>query len=503
MVMMKYFWSVSFFCTILGIIPALADSYNSVMDGENEFTDPIVFHANQFFVELEEGISEDTITALLTDLNSVEVWRSGHLNLALWEVISFPFMSGGETILDIKAAIARSLKKTKINNASLNIQQQITGFAPSGTNANTASCFDINDYSSPQGDSSITISILDTGISDISDNSDPTHNYNIKNNSGYDYVNNDPDPDDEHGHGSHIAGIIHSITHHSSPAVTNIKFDIRKTHDHEGKAFMSAVVIAMVDALNEGADIINMSFGYVDTYHDSLFFPLEVVMNEAKEDEVLVVVAAGNDARDNDQLDSTALPASFPVDVIVSVTSLNCNNLLSSFSNMGSSTVDIAVLGEQIPGPDTLTGIVEISGTSQAAAVVTAVAALRATQLNEKFHPLKIICPMLRTATHYLPLADQLVSSGKLSPTGMNTSTDTFCFVNNFRCQEDLTQTNALTGDMSLSSMVETDLNIESSQRLLTGTENTFDAGITTTLLPGFETVLGAAMQIKINGCDN
>ena len=313
-------------------------------------TDPIVFHPNQFFVYLDENANEDSIEAYLTDLNSVEVWRSGHLNLGFWEVNSFPFTtSDGEEILDIQAAIARSKKKTQIREATLNILRQLDTMDQAGG----SSCFQLSDYYYQQGSENITISILDTGLDSIHDN-DTTggFNYNLTSYTGYDYVNNDPIPDDENGHGTHITGLIHSITHQSNPINSKISFDIRKTHNADGQAYMSAVVFALIDAMDEGADIINMSFGFNDVYHDSLFFPLELVMQDAVEnDNVLIVVAAGNDGQDNDLFMNTALPASFPIEGTISVASLNCEHQLSTFSNYGANTVDIAVLGERIPGP--------------------------------------------------------------------------------------------------------------------------------------------------------
>ncbi len=465
-------------------------------------SDTIVYHGNQFFVSLEDGVEEDTIQAYLEDLNAVELWRSGHLDMAFWEVTSFPFVTeDGQTISDIHEAIARSKNKSKIRSATLNVQQNINSELDYSVEG--IGCFDITSYHRPHGDSStIKISILDTGISDISDNSDATHNYNLTNYSGYDYVNNDPTPEDEHGHGSHIAGLIHSITHQSFPAISKINFDIRKTHNSQGQAFLSTIVFALLDALDEDADIINMSFGYQNIYHDSIFFPLQVAIQEANYRKALVVIAAGNATIDNDVSDSIALPASFPTENILSVASLDCNDELSSFSNWGAKRVDIGTMAELIPGPDLNSGIVHLSGTSQAAAIVTATAALLGTRMDH-FSPNRVICPILLTSDHVIPLTDQLLTSGKLNFDSAFTVSDSSCLNTNFNCQKDFVGPNSLTGTFTDSKMFETNLNIESSQQIQLGSNVTFDALLQTSLLPGFEVVTGAVLQIQSDGCEH
>lgn len=479
---------------------SVAFSANSIILLHSGNDDTIVYDGNQFFVSLEGNIHEDTVAAFLEDLNAQEIWRSGHLNMALWSVINFPFITGdGETILNIHGAIARSKKKTKIHNASLNIQHSIIsepGFA-------STTCFDISEFSVAHGDSStIKISILDTGISDISDNSTGLYNYGLVNYTGYDYVHNDAVPNDENGHGSHIAGIIHSITHFSNPTQSSIEYDIRKTHDSEGKAFLATIVFALLDALDADADIINMSFGYSNMYDDSLFFPLKVAIEEAEHRDALVIAAGGNSGLDNDYLDSVALPASFPTDNILSVASLDCNNQLSSFTNYGARNVDIGVMGENIPGPDLNSGQVNVSGTSQAAAIITAVAALKATYIID-FSPNKVICPLIRSARHAHHFSDRIVSNGQLDFINFMGMSDSTCLMTNFDCGKSFTGPHTLTGQTGQQTMIETGLQIHSSQILEQEAVITFDAAGSTTLMDGFEVQMGASFQIVSDGCNH
>ena len=465
--------------------------------------EPFVFHPNQFFVEIDSLATIDALelSGLLSDLNSSEVWREDDLNLAIWEVKGYPFTVDGQDILDINGAITASRKKVKIRSATLNIQQAIID---NNVGTSESSCFNIADYQATQGIESIKISILDTGISDGIQYSGSTgYNYNLTSYTGYDYVHNDNIPEDEHGHGTHLAGIMHSITHQNIEAgISKITYDIRKTHDSNGQAFMSAVVMALIDAKNAHADIINMSFSVNDTYHDTLFYPLKNVINWLETEGILVIAAAGNDFGDNDNMSNTALPASFPSDNIISVTSTDCQRRLSSFANYGAHSVDIATLGEKIPGPDLNSGIVYLSGTSQAAAIVTAISALHASKQDE-FDYKKTKCALISTSTHFVELGDVVYSDGILNPQEALQAIDATCPSINENCQKNFVNTEALTGSVSNNTIYETFHAIESNQSLQSTTHISYDALMSTTLIPGFEMPVGASLQISTDGCNN
>lgn len=464
--------------------------------------EPLVIHPNQFFVEIDSLATLDPaiLSALLTDLNAFEVWREEDLNLSIWQINGFPFVSDGVTILDIDGAITASRKKVKIRSASFNVQQAIV---TNNTGSTEFSCFDIADYFATQGDETIKISILDTGISDISDNSGSSgYNYNLTSYTGYDYVNNDAIPEDEHGHGSHLAGIMHSITHQANPSSPSITYDIRKTHDSLGQAFMSSVVIALIDAKKDDADIINMSFSVNDTYHDTLFYPLKNVITWLETEGILVIAAAGNDLSNNDDMSDTALPASFPTNNIVAVASTNCNQQLSSYSNFGGLSVDIATLGENIPGPDLNTGISCLSGTSQAAAVVTAIAALHASQ-REEFDLALTKCALINTSTHYVDLGDMVSSDGLLNVPAVMAASDSICVNTGNNCDINFTGANTLTGLNTANTLYETSHTIESTQSVLSNTHLSYDALLSTSLSQGFEVQNGASFVIATDGCQH
>ncbi|MFN8317826.1 MAG: S8 family serine peptidase [Saprospiraceae bacterium] len=363
--------------------------------------------AFEFFVYLGDNFMEDSIEMYLDDLNASKVWQLPN-KLCLWKVNGFPFTSNsGQTYFDIHAVIQSSKRKTQIKEADYNIAWTVS---PETVNAN-ASCFDPMDYAvTDDNNTKITISILDTGISpSISSSSMPGYNYDLTNYTGYDYVNDDNIPEDEHGHGTHVAGIIHSITH-ALNTNADIDFDIRKTHNAEGKAYAADVIKAMHDAMDANADIINMSFGAKDTFEMGKFFPLRVALNTAYQRGVLVVAAAGNEGDNIDIAAQSTIPASFPEDNLITVAALNCADSLTFFSNYGKDQSDVASMGWKVAGPDLMGGIKYVSGTSQATAIVTAQAALLGTYMDA-FDPVTAKC-LLQGSVTSLPQLDTMVATG-------------------------------------------------------------------------------------------
>ena len=142
----------------------------------------------------------------------------------------------------------------------------------------------------------IRVGIIDTGI-------DYTHpdlvdNYVL----AYDFVNNDWDPLDDNGHGTHVAGIIAAVDDgpNSGRADTDgvsvvgvaprVQLYVAKSLNSEGQGFMSDIVAALDVAAKYEEDIVNMSLG-------SPFFSrtLRRACDNAYRSGVLLVAAAGNE----------------------------------------------------------------------------------------------------------------------------------------------------------------------------------------------------------------
>ncbi len=194
---------------------------------------------------------------------------------------------------------------------------------------------------------------------------------------GWDFVHDLPFPYDTHGHGTHIAGIVGgSAGMGTSGACPSVSLMALKYYDNGGAGFnnLSNTVRAIEYPIGNGAQIINYSGGGADPAATE-----RAAVAEAQRKGVLFVAAAGNDGRNNDR--RPYYPASYPIDNLIGVASVNKFERLLPSSNFGKS-VHVAAPGLMIlstlPGGKYGT----MSGTSQATAFVTGAAALVASQLS-------------------------------------------------------------------------------------------------------------------------
>jgi thermitase len=202
--------------------------------------------------------------------------------------------------------------------------------------------------------SSIIVAVLDTGVNythtDLAVNmwdggaSYPNH--------GWDFLDddNDPMPSDGSSHGTHVAGIIGAAGNNAKGTTGicwNAELMALRAGDDNGLS-TSSIIQGVDFAVANGAKIINMSFG------SYAFDQLEYdAINDARNNGVLVVTAAGNDSNDNDT--SLHYPSSFNLDNIIAVAAMDQAYELATFSNFGSTTVDVGAPGVNIlapiPGP--------------------------------------------------------------------------------------------------------------------------------------------------------
>ncbi len=138
-----------------------------------------------------------------------------------------------------------------------------------------------------RGDEDTVIAILDTGI----DFNHPDLKNKIHSR-GYDFVNDDPDPTDDHWHGTHVAGIAAAETDNNegiAGVAWNCKIMPVKNLDETGRGFTSETIASVVWAVDNGADVINCSFG-----DRSGGLAEKDAFRYAYENNVVVVAAAGN-----------------------------------------------------------------------------------------------------------------------------------------------------------------------------------------------------------------
>ncbi|TGJ99494.1 peptidase S8 [Leptospira semungkisensis] len=168
---------------------------------------------------------------------------------------------------------------------------------------------------------------------------------------GYDYADNDKDPMDLAGHGTHVAGTI-GARGNNSTGVTGICWSAKimpvRVLDAVGSGSTSNIMKGINFAARNGAKIINMSLGGpgFDAALDS------AIINAGLTYDTLVVVAAGNgDATGTGQevvSSSVTYPCASTAANLLCIAALDQAYALASFSNYGTTNVDIAAPGTNI-----------------------------------------------------------------------------------------------------------------------------------------------------------
>jgi thermitase len=214
-------------------------------------------------------------------------------------------------------------------------------------------------WSTERGESSVLIAVVDTGIN----YTHPDMSNYIS--GGYDWVNGDDDPDDDHGHGTHCAGIAAATIDNTLgiAGISQSRIMAEKVLDSRGSGTSSITAAAICHAADNGADVISMSLGA-----DGPSQIVEEACRYAWEKGCVLVAASGNDGATR-----VIYPAAY--DTVIAVGSVGETGTRSSFSNYGTN-LDLVAPGESILStmPGNTYGLK--SGTSMACPHVSGVAAL-------------------------------------------------------------------------------------------------------------------------------
>ncbi len=135
----------------------------------------------------------------------------------------------------------------------------------------------------------IKIAIVDTGVDYTHPDLGGCFGAGCKVIGGWDIVNNDSDPMDDHGHGTHCAGIAaaNGSLKGVAPGVSLLAYKVLTS---EGSGYESWVIEGIERAVEDGADIISLSLGGPGNPDD----PLSTAVDNAVAAGVVVTVAAGN-----------------------------------------------------------------------------------------------------------------------------------------------------------------------------------------------------------------
>ncbi|MFA6194169.1 MAG: S8 family serine peptidase [Patescibacteria group bacterium] len=280
------------------------------------------------------------------------------------------------------------------------------------------------------GSPDMVIAVIDSGIQvnhpDLKDNIwknareifgnniDDDGNGFIDDVSGWDFVNNAPDPSPKFtvgwteagvSHGTMVAGII-AARGNNSEGVAGITWQAQimalKVLNDKGEGKLSNVIRAIDYAIANGADIINLSFVSF-TYSDGM----QEAIRRAHKAGIMIVAAAGNEQADGVGYDIEKTPI-YPAcydgeligeNMVIGVAATDALDQKAKFSSYGSRCVDLVAPGISFFSAVTAGSVVDFSnklydgywsGTSMAAPQVTATLALIA-QANSELSRREIV----------------------------------------------------------------------------------------------------------------
>src|SRR4051794_2347284 len=279
------------------------------------------------------------------------------------------------------------------------------------------------------GKKSVVVGVIDTGIDaahpDLAanmwvnpgencsgcriDGIDNDHNGYVDDWRGWDFINNDNNPADDNGHGTHVAGTIGAVGNNGA-GVTGVNWNVQlmplKFIGADGTGDVAGAVAALRYATAMGVRITNNSWG--DTEYSQALYD---AIADANAHGDLFVAAAGNDGTNSDT--APTYPADFDLPNIISVGASDSTDHLAYFSNYGQSSVDLAAPGVSIYSTWPGKAYKSESGTSMASPHVAGAAALALAA-----HPAAtadtIKALLLRTVDHPAALAGTTASPGRL-----------------------------------------------------------------------------------------
>lgn len=211
-----------------------------------------------------------------------------------------------------------------------------------------------------KGNDQVIVAVLDTGVQ--MDHPD----LKGKLIEGTNIVDNDAKPDDDVGHGTHVAGIIGAAVNNGE-GVAGLSWYNKimpvKVLDSSGAGSTYSVAQGLIWATDHGAKVINMSLGnyaQADFLHDAIKY--------AYDHDVVLIAASGND-----NTERPGFPAAYPEVFAVAATDVNKDK--ATFSNFGD-YIDVAAPGDSIASTYPGGQYAALSGTSMASPHVAALAGL-------------------------------------------------------------------------------------------------------------------------------
>jgi subtilisin family serine protease len=242
-----------------------------------------------------------------------------------------------------------------------------------------------------RGSDDVVVAVLDTGVdfthpdlvSNIWFRPDGVPQYKddelgtFNDERGFNAADNQSDPMDDNGHGTHCAGII-GAEGDNDQGIAGINWKVQimplKFMGRGGFGTMKDAIEAInyaIDRKRNGVNVRIISASWGSTAYSKA---LEEAIRAAGEEGILFVAAAGNNGTSNDK--SPHYPSNYALPNVISVAALDRADQLASFSNFGAKTVHIAAPGKEILSTWLNDDYREASGTSMATPYVSGVGAL-------------------------------------------------------------------------------------------------------------------------------
>ncbi len=367
---------------------------------------PVKASFAKFYTLKTEELSQKSVNVLASDPNIEYIEKSQTYTIS-------PVSINKEVISDAKYTDQWGLKNTGKNSGGWFSR----GKAGEDVNAEAA-------WAISKGDKAIKIAVIDTGVDythqDLKANMwtneleanglpgvDDDGNGYIDDIHGYDFANDDGDPADGHGHGTHCAGNIGAK--HDRSGVRGVMNDVQivgiKFLSDSGSGESEDAIESIEYAIKAGVQLMSNSWGGGDFSQ-----ALKDAIQAANDAGIVFVAAAGNERANNDSRDT--YPANYEVDNVISVGAMEGAGKRASFSNYGVEKVHVFAPGSNILSTVPGDRYQKMSGTSMAAPLASGVIGLLIAE-NPNLTPLEIRDRVEATAVRN-GLLDRDTRSGRI-----------------------------------------------------------------------------------------
>jgi len=324
----------------------------SIAKGKNQI--PIRYVRDEVLLKFHLNVSKSEIDEILRSYNLVEIVDD---TLSKIGYVKVRIPDGRDVINVIKEM--RKEHKLKFNEPNYILNTLIASdplydlqWYVSDTNFDKA-------WDRVKRKTSVKVAVIDSGV----DGAHPDLKGKILN--GYDFVNNDTDTSDDHGHGTFVAGIIAASANDIGikGLYEHAQIIPVKVIDENGLGTYEDVSKGIIYASDNGAKVINLSIG---GYGFSLM--LQEAVDYALEKGCIIIAAGGNDG-----IEQEIYPAAYPD--VIGVSALGYGGQIWSGSNRGRH-IDVCAPGLNIISTGFYGNYIYATGTSASAPMVTALTAM-------------------------------------------------------------------------------------------------------------------------------